>query len=182
MLAERYSFLQSPQSSQELDLQKGIDLAVGKLGDINIDKLSIFANGVVVDTRSSTDDCDRVIEDLLRFIQQAFGATVRSTREMTLSQIVFESDLRLARLNAVLEPIASRVAAAISRDFRQEVSVEPISISINADLSQIKLQPHAFTIERRVDTPFNANLYFSAAPIRTAEHLELVSQMEAALL
>ena len=50
--AEKYSFMKTPQKIEELDFQKGIELSSGKMGEVNIDRLTFFGNGIVVDTRS----------------------------------------------------------------------------------------------------------------------------------
>ena len=182
LLAARYSFLKIPQTLEEMDFQKGVDLSVGTMGGINIDKMTLFGNGIVVDTRSSTDDCDAVIKDLLGFVKESFGATVQSARRMVLSNITFSSNMQLARLHPILGNIADKVAASVSRDYGQSLIIEPSLVAIGIDLSQLKLQPSAFTVERRADTPFFANTYFSAAPIRTEDHLNLIQEFEAAIL
>jgi hypothetical protein len=59
---------------------------------------------------------------------------------------------------------------------------EPTAILINADLSQAKIGPAIFSVERRADIPFSENIYFSSAPLRTSEHLDVVKEFEASLL
>src|SRR5260221_13676520 len=71
-VAARYSFLKAPQTLEEMNFEKGIEFAVGKLGGINIDKMTLFGNGIVVDTRSSTKDCAAVVQDFLDFVHQSF--------------------------------------------------------------------------------------------------------------
>jgi len=45
--------------------------------------------------------------------------------------------------------------------------------------STIRKEPIAgFTIQRRVDTPFGENKYFSEAPLPTEIHLDLLQQFE----
>jgi hypothetical protein len=181
-VAARYSFLKAPQALEEMNFEKGIEFSVGTLGSINIDKMTLFGNGIVVDTRSSTKDCAVVVQDFLDFVHESFGAVIQPTRQMTLSNIIFQSEMKLANVHPILAHIAELIAASVSRDFGQSVVVEPSALHIGADLSQIKLQPSAFTIERRADTPFSANTYFSAAPLGTEEHLKALSEVESALL
>ena len=181
-VAARYSFGKGPHSLEEMDFSKGIEFTVGKLDTINIDKMTLFGNGVVVDTRSSTKDCTAVVDDLLDFFRKSFQARLTVTRWMTLSNIIFRSELKLGNLHPILGRIAERVNAAIARDFGQAVTAEPHAITIGPDLSQIKLQPTLFTVERRADTPFSAKVYFSAAPLQTEEHKEALADFEAALL
>ncbi|MEO7145159.1 MAG: hypothetical protein ABI165_16805 [Bryobacteraceae bacterium] len=180
-IGSRYSFAKIPQSHTELDFQKGVELEVGKAGNINIDRIAIYANGVLIDTRSSTEDCEKILDDLLGFAGEAFGAKIEPSRRNFISQIVFRSDLRLTLLNPVLAPMAERLSAFVSGELKQSVEYEPTGVLIGPDLSQIKLAPVQFTIERRTEIPFFANTYFSNAPLRTAGHLELIKQLEDAL-
>ncbi len=180
-VADRYAFTKVPQDLAEFDLQKGVDLAFGKLDNINIERLTIFGTGIAVDTRSSTEDSEKVILDLLEVVRQSFGATVKPSRELFYSQVIFRSDLRLTTLHPVLIRIAQRVSGSVSRDLQQTVAFEPVSIVIHLDASQTKLNPGVFSIERRLEIPFSENSYFSQAPLRTAEHLELIQEFEAAL-
>lgn len=178
----RYSFVKAPQALEEMSFDKGIEFSVGRLGAINIDRLTLFGNGIVVDTRSSTEDCSAVVDDLLNFFRESFQATVTVTRWMTLSNVIFRSELRLGDLHPILRRIAERVDAATTRDFGQAAATELLGITIGPDLSQMKLQPIAFTVERRVDTPFSAKVYFSTAPLQTEEHIQALADFEAALL
>src|SRR5438552_3855742 len=81
-LGELFSFASYPRKFEDLDLQKGIELACGTMGPVNIDKLTLFQHGIVVDTRSSTDDSEQVIVELLKFVRDAFRANVTVGRRM----------------------------------------------------------------------------------------------------
>ena len=61
------------------------------------------------------------------------------------------------------------------------ITFEPVSIAMHLDISQTKLNPGFFSIERRAEVPFSEDTYFSQAPLRTTEHLELIQEFEAAL-
>ncbi len=180
-LASRFSFTKVPQKLEEMDFQKGIELGIGKFDNINIDRFSIFTNAVLIDTRSTTEDSERVLMEFLNFTKAAFGATVVPSRKNFVNQIVFRSNLRLALLNPVLEPIAARLSAFVSGELKQPVAYEPTEVIIGADVSLLNLKPVHFTLARRAESPFFENTYFSSAPLRTAEHLELVVELEKAL-
>ena len=181
-VGSRYSFSKVPQTFAEIDLTKGVELIAGKLGDINIDKLAFYPKGIVIDTRSSTDDCLKVLHDLLSQARELFGATITPSRQNLVSQIVFRSSLRLSLLNPLLQPVADQIEAAVSDGLRQSVMYEPTAVLWAPDLSQIKLAPVVFSIERRADIPFSENTYFSSAPLGTNAHLEMLQKIEASLL
>ncbi len=180
-LGERYSFNKVPQRLEDLDLQKGVELSFGKMDNINIDKLVVFRDGIIVETRSSTEDSERVILDLLDLAHQAFGAKIGPYRKLFYSQVIFRSDMSLVAFHPMLPQIANRLSSSVSKDLDQAVNFEPVSISLHFDLTKTKMNPGHFSIERRADVPFSESTYFSQAPLRTAEHLALIQEFETSL-
>jgi hypothetical protein len=180
-IAAKYAFAKAPQNTTEMDFEKGVEFSTGKFGQINIDRIAIFTNGVVVDTRSSTDDCERVLSNFLSWTKETLGAKVDPSRKNYVSQILFRSDLRLSLLHPVLTPITERLSTFVTGELKQPIAYEPTSVLLGPDLTLTKLSPVQFSIERRAETPFFENTYFSNAPLRTADHLDVVKQFEEAL-
>ncbi len=164
-----------------MDLQKGITFAEGMLGDIVIVTLQIFQNGVIVDTRSSTDNSMRVFDDLLQFAKEKNGATVVRRRYHLTSQVTFQSNFKLSLINPFLQPIADRLSSQLSETLDHPILFEPTAIMIGPQTWSMKIVPNSFTIERRAETPFSENTYFSSAPLATKEHIRLIEDIEQAL-
>jgi len=180
-LANRYAFSKIPQSTAEFDFQKGALFAAGRFKNIAIEQIILFHNGVVVDIRSSTDDCLLVLQDLLDNARNISGAKVAPTKKHFVSQIAFRSELKLSLLHPMLQPIADRLGKQTSADLNHPLVFEPTAILTGPDASQIKLAPSIFSIERRVDAAFRENAYFSGAPLTTSENFKLIEEIEAAL-
>jgi hypothetical protein len=89
--------------------------------------------------------------------------------------------LRLSLLHPVLTPITERLSTFVTGELKQPIAYEPTSVLLGPDLTLTKLSPVQFSIERRAETPFFENTYFSNAPLRTADHLDVVKQFEEAL-
>ena len=180
-LVGRYNFAKYPTSIDDMDLQKGINFAEGKLGDIAIIGVQMFQNGIIVDTRSSTDNSMGVFDDLLQFTKERNGATVVRRRYHLTSQITFQSDLKLSLINPLLQPIADRLSSQLSGTLNHPILFEPTAVMIGPQTWSMKIVPNSFTIERRAETPFNENTYFSSAPLPTSQHIELIEEIEQAL-
>src|SRR5260370_13325783 len=60
-----YGFAKLPGSLAEMDFQKGVQFLAGRFKDIAIDQIQLFQNGISIDTRSSTDNCLLVLQDIL---------------------------------------------------------------------------------------------------------------------
>jgi hypothetical protein len=177
-LHTRYAFSRFPKTIEEMDFQKGVSMTAGTLGDIAIDQIVFYHNGLVIDTRSSTDNAIAVLHDLLQHSKEISGATVVPIRQILTSQIVFTSDLKLSFLNPLLGPLAKRLGSSSSAAFEHPIEFEPINFGLGADSSLLKITPAHFTIERRAERPFSENMYFSSAPLDTAEHISIVEEVE----
>jgi len=178
----RYSFTKNPTKLEEVDFQKGVELQEGRLGDIRIDRIAIFLNGIVIDTRSSTEDSERVLDDILNLANEAFGAIITPARHSFASQLIFRSEMRLTALNPILPRIADVLTKRTSADLKHPFTFEPTAIQLNVDTAQVKTAPTLFSIERRAEIPFAENTYFSSAPARTGEHIEIIKAFEAVLI
>ena len=181
VLVQRYAFARGPKTIEEMDFQKGVTFSAGRFEGIAIDQIQVFNNGVIIDTRSSTDDCSRVLNDLLAAAREKNGANLNPSRMHHVSQILFRSKLKLALLNPLLQPIADRLSEQTSKDLSHPIRFEPAAILLGPDTWQLKITPSVFSIERRAEVPFNESTYFSGAPLPTADHLKLIDEVETAL-
>src|SRR6266852_1851338 len=64
-LVERYNFQSYPEKVEDFDEQKGVTLTLGRLGDRTIDKVVIYNWGLTLDTTSSTDDAETLLDEAL---------------------------------------------------------------------------------------------------------------------
>jgi hypothetical protein len=181
-IRDRFSFSQIPSNMEDAGTDKGAAFLSGRMDDIVIDKLTLYHNGIVVDTRRSTYDSESVAANLIQLSRELLGSRATVARKHFVSQIVFKSDMRLAKTNPVLEEIAKTMEHSLSEDLGQGFIVEPTTITVYIDVTQARIGPAKFTIERRAESPFSEKLYFSSAPLHTDIHLELVDKFEKSLL
>lgn len=184
-LVERYKFQSFPTKFEELDEQKGVEFLEGKWEGTTVDRLTIYRNGVLVDTRSSTTDSERILEEALLWVASEFGIVYRPgmiKRKGYVSNLTFYSEVPLlAGLNIALSRLSGRVGRAISQTIGDDVQYEPTGISIHDDQLSRRVPLAAFTIHRRIETPFSQNKYFSEAPLPTDLHLTLLQEFESEL-
>lgn len=181
-IRDRYGFAFTPERSKQTAPDKGAEFSSGRMGETVIDKLTLFSNGIVVDTRSSTDAAEAVAADIMSAAKDLLGSKVVVERRYVVSQVTFRSNMKLATINAVLDEICSEVERYLSANLRQQFVAEPTAILINTDTTQTQFSPAKFTIERRAEAPFFENIYFSSAPLPTSLHLALVEKFEKSIL
>jgi hypothetical protein len=185
-LVERCHFQKFPKEYSELDERKGVDFLEGKWGDITINKLTLYQDGILVDTCSSTADSERILHEALLWAASQFGVTYRPEmikRNAYLSDLTFYSETPfLTILNPALSALADRVGRALGEIRNDDFTYEPSGFTAHYDqsLKQIPIAP--FTVQRRLQTPFCENKYFSEAPLPTDLHWKLLEEFEAAIL
>lgn len=181
---ERYHFLTFPQGTQDMDESKGITFENGKWDKYGISKFVLFSWGIVIDTNSSTEVSESVLQDMLTWGVEKFGLSNRPdlvTRRGYLSEIVFTSDLSLAAINPKIQALGAKVTDSISNHFRQKLDYEIHGISLHFD-TRFSKQPFApVRVERLDNTPFPDKKYYSGAPLPTKDHIQFLKDFEAAL-
>lgn len=185
-LVKRCHFQKFPKEYSELDERKGVDFLEGKWGEVTVDKLTLYQDGILIDTHSSTADSERILHEALSWAASEFGVTYRPEmikRKAYVSGLTFYSEAPiLAALNPTLSALSDRISRAVSEIFRNDFRYEPTGITAHYDLSLKQIPVAAFTIQRRLQTPFSENKYFSEAPLPTDVHLELLKEFEANLI
>jgi hypothetical protein len=145
--------------------------------------LTIFNDGLVADTRSSTKDSDTFLNDLLSWVSIEYDLVpyqdiLRS--KIYVSELWVQTDKSLNALNPKLEYFAKRVTSLIEGHSHHPIAYETSGISFWTDPAVIN-PPNPFRFERVIDRPFAENRYYSAAPLQTEAHFELLEELESIL-
>jgi hypothetical protein len=181
-IAQRYKFQKAPKTAEEMNEKKGVELNIGRHGDIVIDAFKIFDTMLVAETHSSTADSRRVIEDMLAYGKEKLGLTYEPTmiaRWAYVSDLTFRSDLPILATNDPFSTLAHRVSEEVSTVWNEPITYEPTIITAGHDPTTRKNLIAPFTIQRRAnDLPFSQNKYFSEAPLPTQVHWRLLEEFE----
>jgi hypothetical protein len=184
-LVDRYGFAKYPLKPEEFDELKGVTFENGRTGEVTVNKVQIFNQGIVVETASSTKDSEMVLEDALIWASQTMGMSYKPgmiTRKAFVSNLTFYSQLNLGALNVALSKLADRISMRVPEFYGQPVKYEPTVFYLGYDPTKVKLTPSVFSIERRAEAPFSQNKYYSQAPLPTDEHISALESFEADLL
>jgi hypothetical protein len=184
---EHYKFLKRPMTADEmLDTQdKGINFEAGKFGEIGITRLGLFNWGVIVETNSSTDDCEAILKDMLDWAAETFKLANRPnliTRRNYVSEIIFSSLMSFPAISPILKKVGEKLTNLVGGYLGQSLPFELGGLHWFFDASQTKQLFTPFRIERFTagETPFLENKYYSGAPLRTADHIQIIREFELA--
>ncbi len=186
-IAERYAFVGRPQNIADA-IAKGAKFQHGRVTTpsrtIVISELGIYNDGIIVDALN-TDDAEYVTEDIWSWATTTFGLRERKTiippRFTSLITIEFDNPVEAAV--DTLSTISACMAAAFNRAYAQNIDINLLRLSFNADpISVPAFLNTQFFIERRIQRPYSEHRYQSGAPLRTEDHIGLLKSIEAKVL
>lgn len=183
-LVERLRFQKFPETLKEFDEQKGIEFIGGQWNGTTVEKLIIFWNGFVLDTHVSTSESERILDEALVWASEKFQIKYKSgmiSRKRYVSDLTFYSEKRLLNLHPALPRLTSNLHHKLKEITGQEFTYEATRLDVDFCKFERALPIAPFTIQRRTETPFEENKYFSEAPLPTDIHLELLQAFEADL-
>jgi hypothetical protein len=188
LLVNSYKFKKFPLPNEKLDETKGIKFEEGEFKNkedetILIPSFTIYNDGFIADSRSSTKDSDEFMEEILTKAHDEFNMTHYEEvikRKNYLSQMFVSMDKSLESLNPKVKEISKYLSENIVGF--ENALFRMAGISFFPDQKPApNINPAPFSIERQVGSPFSYNRYFSTAPLRTEKHWELLNIFEGIL-
>lgn len=178
----RYSFLKAPLDAPFPMPNEGIKFEQGafngKNGMVQILSLTLHNDGVVIDVRSSTDDADLFMEDVVAWANKEYGmpavSELPSTR-LYVSELNVAFQKLPAIFNPKLAPLFAEVSAAIAD--KTQGNADFLSVQLSTDPTKTNRQSF-FRVDREVNTPFEENRYYSFASTKTDMHIRLLERLE----
>ena len=192
---QRYGFLKYPDLGKP---NEPIDFQVGKLEiDGRIIKVQQFVitymttvTSLGAATRTSSDDADLFLDDLINWTQSEFNLDTASASSFPPAyhgqvEFVLETD-RLATRFKELTNLGEAITNIIHGYGSKECPEYQLGgFSMHFDTNDPKLSrpiPTVFTVERRVGAPYSEQKYFSQAPLKTKDHKAVLERLEKLLL
>ncbi len=181
-LKHTYQFTKVPAGMTDLDDTKALYYSGGhfKTGRESIDvELRIYNDGVVGDTRSSTEDTDLFLLDVLASAAKEFSLPYK--HEIVRKKLyVSEMTVRTAKALSTLTPTLAEFARKLGLATGSAAVPELASIGFWPDILP---NPSAsvFRFERKFGAEFSDHRYYTRAPLQTSKHLELLQALEGAL-
>jgi len=186
-LAERYDFAKapyddeaSPPNTKESPGFKFFDGAFTNYDGIEVMvNLTIFDDGLFGETRSSTRDSEAFLDEVVAFAVKEFGLVFKPemiVKKQFVSEIYVSPAQPLSRLNQKLEKIAATLTTALSTP-NFPARYEPAGLLFASDPA-LRADAGLFRFERKADTPFSLNKFYSIAPLPTEGHLQVLNELE----
>jgi hypothetical protein len=185
-LARRYSFARIPdirevvearKKNQPIVLESGTFLA--QSGDAISIELSVYNDGLIVDSRCSTRECERFLEEVFSWLHVECGLVDFRTiaiKKLYVSELHLSSENSLNIINPAMDRFAEILAGKIASPIKN-VKYEVGALGFWIDPAQNPRHVH-FRLERQEDARFEEKRYYSIAPLQTDEHLDALAVLE----
>ena len=181
-LVEKCGFLKFPRALEDFDEDKGVEFLSGKWGNVTIEAAKIYRNGILLDTRVSTAESQRILKEMLTWAVSTFGLMYEPkmiSRSRYLSNLTFYSESPiLSGTNSPVSRLAHRVSAVFAETSGIQKPWDATALSFHVEHTDGKPFFAPFTIQRRAEAAFSENKYFSEAPFPTDIHISLIEQLE----
>lgn len=181
-IKDRYNFIKYPTTYEEISNNQ-VKFSGGEYKGAGIDELSIYNDGAIVNTKGGTDISSAMLEDAVNWVQAEFNYEVLEYPPLT-KLYTSEVEVQLGiDLDTWLEPIRSFgqvITNAAAKHYEKLSDYALSGLLMDFDTSELKGNiAGPFRLERKFGTPHNSSVYISSASLPTAEHLQVLEELEA---
>jgi hypothetical protein len=184
-IAKKFEFQKYPRPGEEFDNKKGIEFLDGIWESTPVTKLTIYNDGIIIDTRHSTSRSLQILAESLHWAKMELGLhfeddMLRRTRY--LSSFSFFSEVPILKHSQAINNASKTMAELMESITGQSREYEGTEIDLDFDHSSNRDALAPFTIQRLGVEPFKSNRYYTQAPVPTEALIALVEQFEADVL
>lgn len=185
-VTQRYQFQHFPDKIPDPSSSDGVKLAVGNWQGVQIDECTTYGDGFIVAARADTSVIEEFLDDLYAYVEDTFGAVKvpkPTEKRHYESGLVLEADPRVAAKFDFLQGLYNDLASFHSDYGLGDIDYAFNGFQIEADPSETTSnRGMAFNLARRIGLPYEANYWFSSAPLKTADHVNVLENLERQLL
>jgi hypothetical protein len=187
LIGPRLNFLYGFKEPTELDEVKGVQYTGGEFSpsgsnaDLTGVNLTIFNDGIIAQTSTSTDDSDSFLSRTMELLaKDSFIAydPKMIKRKQYATELVSRPEVPIKPLQH-FENLYKLLAETVYPQ-QPGAQFETSTLIFDIDLALPKHQV-PFTFQRRAGTTFEENLYYSHGPLSFEQHLRVLNELEKAL-
>jgi hypothetical protein len=186
LLAARYNFSIVPSITTRDDMEKkGLPFGMGHFevdGQRFLVSDFIVYNDGLVAVSEKTEWAEKFLEDVIQWVTKEFGFRTPSSgiRKLYGSTIVVDFDNSLSQLFADYEKIANLISShtVMVMPERKTMQFSRMDFEVDKNALEGQLAIPKFILERRGGVKFSQERFYSAAPMHTADHVKVLTEIE----
>lgn len=177
-IRQRYNFVEYPKTADQFGSGSALEYKYGYFSEFIVERAAIYNDALFVTSQVHSDQLDLLIDDIISVIESEFSIKLDLSNSVSLynSKIEFEMNGGFSDWFNHLGPIVKFMENAARRNGIDVKSYEVGGFSVNGE-GDGELKPGRFLLERRANLPFSDNMFFSEAPLSTAEHFQLIAEI-----
>lgn len=186
-IAAKYEFLTVPTNFAEA-VKAGLKFEHGRAvidgQQITIKELGIYSDGIICDAYD-TRYADLVLDDFTAWAPEALGTKERISpvRRTYTSAIVCIFEKSVESGLGKFSNLCEMLSRSLNDSYGWDYTFNLFRLGFNVDPKTIPhLRSTNFVLERRAETLYTENRYFSVAPLKTETHIDLLKRIESELL
>lgn len=179
-IREKYGFIQVPLTVDDLDFKKGVTFLQGYYKGKIINKLQIYENGLLCEANEDNSLIDEFLGELFAWAKHVHKLPMRETGVRAyLSQMEVISAIDIGAVFSKVAPIGGLLAEALKAYGQpvQEYKISGLKMHYDSMALPVPRAPE-FAFERRAGELYSANEFFTSAPVRTGDHLQILEALE----
>jgi hypothetical protein len=161
----------------------GVEFPNGRLSDggnnIVITKLAVFNDGINIHVPSDTDDAEKILQTVLKFIFE-IGIRNPTSEVLHFYQSTIVADFEVSLESLLPQTLLNKISNALPIAGTSHLH----NIGTNFDGTAISsprwrgINPTVFRIDRRASAAYELNRYFCLANMKTADHIAILNDFE----
>jgi len=175
----RYQFAKPPTLDE---IRKdAVKFQVGKFGDTQIEEFGVYGDGIAASGKCPTETLEAFLADVVAFGAKEIGFVPILEHR---NEAYFESTITVKSETDLGAFVMPRADELIRKFLNQKTGVEfqPSGIVMDChpliSASRQRRKPARFFIERKLGFPYEEHLFLCIAPLRTKDHLDLLTALE----
>jgi hypothetical protein len=184
-LQEQFGFVKVPAMPSEV-LGETLFFEYGKVESggksIIVRELRISPEWVALSAEptagGTTDEAELALKEIADWATERFNIPPQQLAGAYGSQLEVQLEFHFALAFPMLAQLGVRVANSFVDSRGQAIPpLEVVSIGMGTDPLKVQIAT-PFSIERRAGFPYEANIFFSQAPLKTSEHIAALEELE----
>jgi hypothetical protein len=180
-MQDRYGFVEVPRRVVDLDFTAGVTFLQGYFRDIMIDKFQVYNNGLLCEAAADNHQCAEFLDEILDWAPPHFNVPVTKRMKAFQSKLEISSTKDIRATFAKFAEIGDSLARLlVGYGLHSPPYVAAGLVMQHEPQKDIPSNPN-FEFTWRTDEPFEARVYYSSAPLRTKDHMEVLNLLEGLL-
>jgi hypothetical protein len=147
---------------------------------IEIISLTVYNDGIVIDTTSSTQEADQFAADLLSRASKEFVLAYEPEmirKHLYVSILIVRADVSLNAFNPKLAVFAERISEALGNGASSTSKLQFAGLGFWSEPSDNGVHK-TFSFMPQAGKTFAEHRFYSEAPLKTEDHLRLLEELE----